>query len=92
MDPILLSFLHDMLSQYPHISTVLVVVGILRIINKPLFALLHVIVQSTKSEKDDQALEKVEKSIVYKIFLFLLDWFASFKIPETKPAEEKKDE
>ena len=71
--------------QYPNISTVLLVIGVLRLVNKPLFALLHYITKQTPTVKDDQALEKVEKSLTYKVFLFTLDWLASFKLPETKP-------
>ena len=91
MDPILLNLLSELLLQYPHIAAVLLVVGILRIINKPIFALLHVIVQSTKTEKDNQALEKVEKSLLYKIFLFTLDWLASFKLPESEIKTTEKE-
>ena len=84
MDPMILELIIKLVTEYPNITTALLVIGILRVINKPLFSLLRIIVQSTKTTKDDEMLDKVEGSLAYKIFCFALDWFASFKLPLKK--------
>lgn len=71
-------------TQYPLLVSGLVFVGILRTINKPLFALLNAYVQATPSEKDDEVLKKVETSKVYTHLVFLLDYFTSIKLPAKK--------
>ena len=86
MDPSLLELLREFLQNHPNITTILATVGMLRIINKPLFALLRTYVAQTQSKKDDQMLEKVERSKYYKIFLFALDWLGSIK-----PASDKRE-
>jgi hypothetical protein len=67
-------------ANYPIFVVIASVIGILRIINKPLFALLHAIASITKSEKDNEILAKVESSKAYALFCYLLDYVASIKI------------
>jgi hypothetical protein len=59
--------------------TIIVVVGSLRIILKPVMELAKAIVQLTPSKADDELPAKVEASKAYKSVLFVLDWFASIK-------------
>lgn len=68
------------LSSYPLLNDFLVVVAILRLINKPLFLLLQRFVKLTPTKSDDTWLNAVENSTAYKVFLFALDWLASVKI------------
>lgn len=68
---------HDWQSLY---IVIVSLVGTLRLINKPLFALAHKFVKLTPFHIDDLVLEKVESSFFYKAFLFVLDWFASIKV------------
>jgi hypothetical protein len=76
------SLIFALLSDYPNLTTFFAIVGFLRTINKPFFALLRTWVKSTSSTKDDEALDKVEASPQYKTLTFLLDWLASVKLPK----------
>ena len=79
MSPELLELVKTILLAYPELSILLALIGLLRTINKPLFSFLHFYVKKTKTTKDDELLEKVEKSATYKMYLYLLDWLTSIK-------------
>lgn len=70
--------------KFPIIATVLMVVGALRVINKPLFAVARALVAATPADSDDKILDSVEQSKVYQVFSFILDWSASVKLPSKK--------
>lgn len=74
----------DLVAKFPYISTVIMAVGFLRVINKPLFSLLHAYVAYTSTDADDKALDEVEQSSVYKGLLYVLDWFGSVKVGDQK--------
>ena len=63
-----------------YLEIFLMVVGVLRLINKPLFALLRQYVNLTPDKKDNELLDQVEKSKAYQVFLFAIDWLASIKL------------
>jgi hypothetical protein len=71
-------------SKYPIVATILMVMGVLRAVNKPLFALVRAFVASTPSAKDDAILDKVEQSKIKKSIEFALDYLASVKLPGAK--------
>lgn len=73
-----------MASKYPVIIGIFTVIGILRAVNKPLFAFIRSYVQATETKKDDALLDKVEQSKVYSYVCFVLDWFASVKMDQIK--------
>ena len=68
--------------QYPIIASIVFVIGLARVVNKPLFAIAHAVVAETPSKTDDQVLEAVEKSAIYKAISFVLDYVGSIKIPK----------
>lgn len=74
----------DLLSKVPGMVEILVVVGTLRLVNKPLFSLIRSVVDSTPTKKDNEVLDKVESSGIYKTFTYVLDWFGSVKIEPKK--------
>ena len=69
----------SLVSQYPVVSTVFLVMGSARAIMKPLFALARVVVEQTESKKDDEILDQVEQSKVTKTIQFVLDYAFSIK-------------
>lgn len=71
-------------AKYPITFAVLAVIGTMRAVNKPLFALLRAYVLSTASVKDDMVLDQVESSKAYKTISFALDYLASVKLPKAK--------
>jgi hypothetical protein len=69
-------------SQYPLPASVLMLMGALRMINKPLFLILRTIADATPTLKDNEWLEKVERSKLYVSLSFILDYVASVKLPQ----------
>lgn len=80
----LTQLLLDLVAKYPVLASIVGVVGLLRLIIKPIMVALKSIVESTETPKDNELLTKVEESKVYKAVIFLLDYLASVKIPPKK--------
>ncbi|MEW6303501.1 MAG: hypothetical protein AB1705_08530 [Verrucomicrobiota bacterium] len=76
----------ELVTKLPWLSTVLLVIGVLRVAVKPAMALFYTIVKATPTDWDDKLYERVESSKVYKAICFALDWLASVKLvhPKTK--------
>jgi hypothetical protein len=76
--------------KYPVIASILILLGSLRLLIKPIMAGVRLWTTSTESTRDDELLDKVERSWGYTAFLFLLDWLTSIKLKpravETKNA------
>lgn len=72
----------DLVSKYPVVTSVIAIVGILRLIVKPIVSILESIAAATESKVDDIALEKVKTSAIYKGLVWLLDYVASVKLPK----------
>lgn len=77
---LIIAYLMELAKQYPAMASGLMVMGILRLVFKPLMALLHAYVDATPNEADNAALAKAEESAVFKAFAFVLDYFTSVKI------------
>lgn len=63
---------------------IILIIGSLRVVFKPLFALAYAIVSVTPSKKDDEVVKKVEEHKITKAILFALDYIASIKFPPKK--------
>jgi hypothetical protein len=61
------------------LMVVIMIMGSLRLVVKPVLELVKAIVLITPSKNDDELPAKIEKSGVYKAVIFVLDWFASIK-------------
>jgi hypothetical protein len=81
---ILQGLLSSAVDKYPVLVSALLVMGVLRAVNKPLFSLLRTFVISTPNKTDDKVLDEVEASKVYKTVVYVLDWVASVKGVEKK--------
>lgn len=68
--------------KYPATASILSILSVIRIINKPLFSFLHTFVAATSWKADDALLEKIERSAAYKIGSYLLDWTLSVKLSD----------
>jgi hypothetical protein len=73
-----------LMMKYPATSSVLVVMGVLRAVFKPLFSLLQAYVDATESKTDNEKLQKFMESKIYKALAYLLDYAASVKLPKAK--------
>lgn len=68
--------------QYPIVASIVFVMGLARLVNKPIFAIAHSIVEATPSDSDDKVLAEVEASKIYKGVSFVLDYVGSIKLPK----------
>lgn len=85
MDEAFTAFIAQLAQNHPIVLSILAVIGVLRAINKPLFALLHAYVIATPSTSDDALLSSVEQNKFVRALLFALDWTASIKLPPPQP-------
>lgn len=67
-------------AQYPVVGSILIVIGGLRVVFKPIFSVWRAYVEYTVSPSDNLILDKVEASPIYKGVAWLLDFFGSIKI------------
>lgn len=86
MEELLYNLLAIGVEKYPVLTSIFLVIGILRAINKPFFAFLRAYVLATPSTSDDAVLDRVEQSQVYKAISFVLDWTTSIKLPAKQAA------
>ena len=73
-----------MLAANPTFATFITIVGMLRVVNKPLCATIQAIVDKTETDADDKWWAKVQTHPAMKSFLWMLDWGASVKLPKGK--------
>jgi len=59
---------------------VLSIVGLLRLVVKPIMEVVQAYVKWTDTPKDDSLVNHIIKSPIYTKFLFVLDWLTSIKI------------
>lgn len=73
------AFVAGLTTKYPVVVTILTLIGLLRLLVKPVIAYLHSRAAATESPDDDARLEKAERSWWFKALMFGLDWTASIK-------------
>lgn len=78
------SFLTPLVAKYTWLATIISVLGIARLILKPLFTFLHTVVQTTPTTKDDDLLTRTENSTAFKWVVFILDYVFSIKLIHPK--------
>ena len=83
--------LDSIVTQYPWLATVLIVIGACRVVAKPLMSLAHTFAAYTPTTKDDAIVAKVEASWAWRAFCWLLDWTASVKIGTQRPTTQPAD-
>ena len=76
----LLGLLPNLLKDHPSILAALALIGGLRLIFKPVFALAHAVAEAIPGDKDNKFVDSVEQSKAVKAILFVLDWIASVKV------------
>jgi hypothetical protein len=79
MEAALATLLINLVSQHPILASIVGMLGIARMINKPLFALLRAYVLATPNPADDLVLDRVEASKAKKAVDFALDYAFSIK-------------
>lgn len=80
----IVSFIISLAGKYPLVVTIVSVIGVLRLIFKPVFTFLRAITDAIPGQADNKLVDDIEKSKVVEIIRFVLDLFASVKLPEKK--------
>jgi len=73
-------FVLEQALKNPWIFTILAVVGVARMVLKPLMSFFHTYVKATKSLKDDKLYNKISNSKIYKGIIWVLDYLFSIKL------------
>ena len=74
--------LEAMAGKYGWLAAILMYIGILRLIMKPLMVFLQSVVVATPSMKDNELLEKLMANPLYSVVVFVIDWLGSIKLPK----------
>lgn len=69
----------DFAQSHAWLATLIAIVGTLRLVMKPIVTAVEIYVKNSPSTADDAFLEKAERSLLWKVFFWLLDWGASIK-------------
>lgn len=75
------AFFAGLTVKFPWVSTVIMVVGVLRLCMKPIMMIVEAVIKNTPGTADDTALDNFEKGSIYKWLFWGLDLFASIKPP-----------
>jgi hypothetical protein len=85
LGPIIKPVLEMVFSYLPsEVISVITLIGGLRVLFKPLMALLEAVAIYTPGKKDDALFKSVNEGNTYKSFRFFLDFIASIKLPPKK--------
>jgi len=82
-------------------SSIIMLIGAIRLVIKPLWSMYEAYVKWSESKEDDANLIKFKDSQLYKVGCWAIDYIFSVKVgsqvvaepvvePENKPVEEKK--
>ena len=80
MELFLGAFIKSMAEKHEIVFSIIMVMGMARLVLKPLMVFLHEIVLISPTDKDNKALSKLEDSKIYKGLLFVLDYLFSLKV------------
>lgn len=69
-----------LINSHSWVAQASIAMGILRLINKPLFSFLHRFISLTPWVWDDYLEKKLQSSRYVRAFCFLLDWIFSIKL------------
>jgi hypothetical protein len=78
------AFLVEMAAKYPVAMAIIVGIGIFRVVFKPIVSLARAIAQVTPGKGDDEFLDQVEASPLYKKVAWIVDYLSSIKLPGQK--------
>lgn len=74
----------EMVMNHPALMSVVVVLGVFRMVFKPIMTAVQVYVEATPSTSDDEKFEEIKQSSVYKAIAWFADYLLSIKLPKAK--------
>lgn len=82
MADFILGIATTLFSSHPAFSSLLMLIGVLRVVMKPLMMFIETLVVATPTKLDDGVYKSMIESELYKAFVFVVDWLASIKLPK----------
>jgi hypothetical protein len=73
-----------LMATNPTFTAFLTIMGLLRAVNKPVFATIQALVDATETKADDKWWAKMQEHKAMRALLWVLDWTASVKVPKGK--------
>lgn len=83
-------FISGLVLEYPILLSIAAIIGMVRLVVKPLMVILHSLAEATETTRDEEILKKIEENKIYKGFLFVLDYVFSLKLKKPVILVEKK--
>lgn len=78
------STLIELATKYQWFLTLCIVIGVARMIFKPIMALIDAVVAYTPSTKDDEFMAGLKENRIYKGIIWVVDYLLSIKLPGQK--------
>jgi hypothetical protein len=78
----MLEYILGLLQQYPQASAVFAVIGLFRVVFKPIMSVWEAWVGYTPQKSDNEVLNKFKKGPIYKALIWLVDYSTSIKLPK----------
>ena len=72
----------ELIKEYPWFANLVMIIGTLRVVMKPLFSLIDAVTAATPNKQDDAAWKGVKESKAMSLFIWLIDYVASVKVPK----------
>ena len=72
----------NLVNENAQLAGILSALYLISLFNKALFTFLHDVVKIIPGDKDDKALDAVERSKAYQIIAYVLDWVTRVKLPK----------
>ncbi len=77
-------FLSGLIIKFPKLSMLVIIMGFLRLVFKPLIDILWGIVNLTKTKKDDEFMKKLTEHKAFVIVAYVVDWGSSISVKNPK--------
>ncbi len=87
MEDMILSFIFWVVSKNPTIAALIVFMGTIRLVMKPIVSAIMQIVDMTETKSDNEFVQKIIESKTYKAVTWVLDYVGSIKVPQAPKKE-----
>lgn len=77
-------FILDIVHKYPTAASILIIIGVLRAVFKPLQGVIDSYVNATEGVDDNERWEKIKAHKAFTSLAWFLDYTASIKLPGRK--------
>lgn len=72
----------QLILDVPHLPEVLIIMGAMRVVFKPLMATIQAYVDYTETLKDNELLDRLQQKGWFKAVAWVLDYVGSIKLPK----------